>query len=354
MVSEAHAVGGAEIYLERLAATFTRWRPTLGIVQRPALESWSDHLISAGFDVVRIAPGWRGVRALGAWVAGQGIDLIHLNLPSSYDGNAGFLAWWLRRATGLPIVVTEHLTRIPRSRRRRWAKQRTESAIAARIVVSEASRAALRGEDTDRPPSVVIPNGVPDPGRPEPLPPERPLRVGALATLEPRKQLDRLVRAVAAVSDSGAIRLTLAGEGPERDALARLIDATGTGDRVFLVGRVDPVAPWLAGQHLLALPSRLEGMSLGVLEAYASGRGVLAAAVPGMDEIVEPDATGFLLDPEHDAPWTQALETVLREPERVARWGAAARTRYEREFTLGRCAGATEALYDRVIEGGTR
>jgi len=251
---------------------------------------------------------------------------------------------------GRPVVTTEHLTRIPRSRRRRMMKLRTAGGIAAVIVVSRSSRDALAGEGLSPERIAVIPNGVPDPGPPGPLPPAgAPLRIGFLGTLEPRKQVDVLVQVLAALPDL-PLRLEIGGDGPLRPALERLARRLGQEARVAFHGVVaDPYA-FLAGVHLVALPSRLEGMPLSVLEGFAAGRGALVSDLPGMDEVVD-DRTGRRLPLNDVAVWSGAVREAAADRALAPRWGKAARARYEEAFSLQRALRATADTYERVLAG---
>ena len=171
-LSEARGVGGAEIYLERLALGLRDDVTTLAAPR--TLAAWAQRVSERGGRVV-LHDGWSSFPALVRLAREH--DLVHLNLPSTYDGNAGFLGWALTALAGRPLVVTEHLTRIPRSRRREWVKRRTAGAPAAVLCVSEASADPLRARGIPR--IVVVPNGVPDPGPPAPMP-DGPLTVAVL------------------------------------------------------------------------------------------------------------------------------------------------------------------------------
>ncbi len=350
LVSEARRVGGAEIYLERLARGLTRFRPEFVLPRSPGLSGWGERLRGSGWAVWTYGPGPAGLPGLLRAVRESGPDLVHVNLPSTYDGGAGFLPWALGAAARAPVVVTEHLTRLPRSRRRRLVKLATARGVAVTVVVSRSSRDTLVAEGLAPERIVVVANGVPDPGPPPP--PEDlqgPLRLGVLGSLEPRKQVEVPVQVLARLADA-PLRLEVAGEGELRPALERLADRLGQKERVRFLGRITDAASFLARQHLLLLPSRLEGMPLAVLEAFAAGRGALVSDLPGMDEVVD-DEVGRRLPPSDVSAWSEAVLGAVLDRGRVEAWGRAARRRYADRFTLERVVAETEAVYDRVLEG---
>jgi glycosyltransferase involved in cell wall biosynthesis len=347
LVTEARGFGGAEVYLERLARGLEGYAPVLAVPRHPALDAWAERLRGEGFSVHARSAGWRGMSALIARAAGPDVALVHVNLPSTYDGWSGGLPWVLSRWSGKPVVVTEHLTALPRSRRRRWVKRRTGSGVRAVIVVSKAARAHLLAEGLPPDRVIAIPNGVPDPGPPVPLPPGPPFRIGVLASLEPRKRIDVVIEAVAACPPPRP-ELHVAGEGPLRSELEER--AFRTGVEATFHGRVEDPYAFLSQCHVLALASDLEAMPLSILEAMAAGRGVLASALPGLDEVVVEGETGRLLPPGDLTAWTETVAGPARDRDRLRAWGAAARLRYTAAFTLERSVAATAAVYDRVLE----
>ncbi len=66
---------------------------------------------------------------------------------------------------------------------------------------------------------------------------------------------------------------------------------------------------------LFALPSTIEGQPNVLLEAMAAGLPMVAGNVPGSKDVIEHGKTGFLVDLEHPAEFTAALERLLLQPE---------------------------------------
>ncbi len=344
LVSEARGFGGAEVYLERLALNLRAWDAVLAVPDREVLREWGGRLEHRGVVVVY----WTSSSSLVRAARSLAPDIVHVNIPSTYDGGSGWLPWRLRASVAKPVITTEHLTLLPRSRRRRWLKLRTAGAIRTAIVVSRASRNALLAEGFPADRVVVVPNGVPDPGAPCALPaPNGALRLGVLCSLEPRKRVELVLEALA-LSGEGTARLDIAGDGPLRAWLEERARGLGVADRVRFLGRVSDPAEFLTSIDVLALPSRLEGMPLAVLEAMAAGRGVLACDIPGMDEVVDDGTTGRLLNPDPRV-WAEVIVGLRREPACVTAWSTAARRAFIERFTLERCVDATAAVYERAL-----
>jgi glycosyltransferase involved in cell wall biosynthesis len=91
----------------------------------------------------------------------------------------------------------------------------------------------------------------------------------------------------------------IAGEGPERHNLERLIQEYGLEERVRLLGHVPREQQDALYQRadVVVLTSRSEGMPLVLMEAMARGKIVVAPAITGIPELVLPERTGFLYEP---------------------------------------------------------
>ena len=152
-------------------------------------------------------------------------------------------------------------------------------------------------------PVTVIPNGV-DAAAPQP--PKVPgLRILSLARLSPEKRLPSLVDGFAELHRSHPeARLTLAGTGPEQDALAAQVARLGLGDVVAMPGFVDPEAA-MAEHDVLAMLSVWENCSYALLDAAARGMGVVASDVGGNPEILPPTS---LVDARDTVAVAAALE----------------------------------------------
>ncbi|HWF25464.1 MAG TPA: glycosyltransferase family 1 protein [Solirubrobacteraceae bacterium] len=171
------------------------------------------------------------------------------------------------------------------------------------------------------------------------LPPEG--FVLAVGTLEPRKNLPRLVAAYAALPGphQEAHPLVVVGArgwdtGPTLTALRSL------GDRCMLLGRVSDgaLAELYRRCAIFCYPSLGEGFGLPVLEAMAAGAPVLTAANSSLPELGS-SAVEYA-DARDVASIAAGLERLLSSPERRAALGALAKARAA-EFSWARTAEIT-------------
>lgn len=180
---------------------------------------------------------------------------------------------------------------------------------AARVIaVSESTRQDLiQLYNCDPEQVVAIPNGV-DPSyspmgeaadrafrEAQGLPAEFLLFVG---TLQPRKNLDRLLRAYAKVAGELDWPLVVIGaRGWQYDPIFRTVRQLGLGERVRFSGYVpaEELPDWYSAATIFILPSLYEGYGLPALEAMACGTPVIASSTSSLPEVVG-DA-GLLVDP---------------------------------------------------------
>lgn len=140
----------------------------------------------------------------------------------------------------------------------------------------------------------------------------RPGYVLAVGSLEPRKNLERLIEAHGHLDDDIRRRHPLAvvgGGGWHNESLEKaLTEAEGRGD-VQRLGRVrgEDLATLYNGAAVFAYPSLAEGFGLPVLEAMACGTAVLTSNRSSMPEVAG-DA-GRLVDPED----TRNIHDTLRQ-----------------------------------------
>src|SRR5439155_1286289 len=110
-----------------------------------------------------------------------------------------------------------------------------------------------------------------------------------VAELDPSKDQLTLIRAArAAHSDRPDLHWVVAGDGPERHALATEVRRLELADRVHLIGHISQADALLRESDVVVMSSRAEGLGTVVLHALALGKPVVATAGGGLSEIVPP------------------------------------------------------------------
>jgi glycosyltransferase involved in cell wall biosynthesis len=167
-----------------------------------------------------------------------------------------------------------------------------------------------------------------------------------LGTLEPRKNVETLVRAYARLRQAGSVDhvLVLAGgKGWLYDSIFALVQRLGLADVVRFPGFVpaDEQALWYSSATVFAFPSRFEGFGLPLLEAMACGTPVVSSWASSLPEVVG-DA-GLLVDP------SDALRQLLEDEARRLALASAGLARAQ-TFSWRRMAEETVQVYREVLQ----
>lgn len=171
-----------------------------------------------------------------------------------------------------------------------------------------------------------------------------PLAV-CIARLVDQKRHDLLVDAWQSTPANAV--LLIAGDGPNRDRIARQIADCRLGDRVRLLGARTDVDWLLAAADVSVLPSDWEGLPISVLEAMAAGVPVVASAVGGLPATVGNAAE--LVAPNSAAALADALKRVLADAEHRDHLRAAARAVIAERFSVERMCEQYDAEYQRLV-----
>jgi O-antigen biosynthesis protein len=179
----------------------------------------------------------------------------------------------------------------------------------------------------------------------------------ALASLEPRKGQDVLLEALRLLPADvlKGLECYLVGRALDWEFYRELTGAAADMPNVHVVGEVphERVTSYLRAADIFVLPSRDEALPISMLEAMHYGKGVVAANVGGVAEVVEHEANGLVV-PAEDAPaLAAAIERMARDTELRARLGARARDTFEADLTIERFGSEVATLLGRVVGGKT-
>ncbi|WP_156678838.1 glycosyltransferase [Sphingomonas profundi] len=243
---------------------------------------------------------------------------------------------WFRRL-GLPtaralVVPSERLERIARET---WRQP------PARIVRIANGVDVARG--LDRPAAGAIPGFVRRPGD---------VVIGTLAGLRAVKNLQRLVRAfaaVAATTGQARPRLVIVGEGPERAAIVAEAERLGVADRLLLPGFLPDPLRYVGLFDIFALSSDSEQAPISLIEAMAAGLPVAATDVGDIAAMVSAANRALIVPADDEAALAAALARLTGDLSLRQRIGAANRARAVATFDETAMIAGYRALYARAI-----
>jgi colanic acid/amylovoran biosynthesis glycosyltransferase len=157
-----------------------------------------------------------------------------------------------------------------------------------------------------------------------------------------------------------AVRLRIAGEGPEEPALQDLAHRLGIADAIEWLGFLgqEEMIRALHEAHVFVHPSATgpdgnrEGIPNGLLEAMATALPVVATRHGGIPEAVEDGVSGLLVGEREPHNLAAAITRLLDEPGLAERLGNAGAESVRREFSSASAIAALEAIYDRALGEG--
>jgi glycosyltransferase involved in cell wall biosynthesis len=261
-----------------------RWRTAWSRLGHPAAERWLGDFDVLHFSDWMYPPQRRGVRATTIH------DLVPLRFPEWTHGRTvrmhGAKYRHAAESAHVLVCISEYTARD--------AQELLHVAPERTPVVRPAPAGVFRA-DGDRA----------DLGRPYVL---------TVATLEPRKNLETLLRAHELAEGPALAVVGAAGWGaqPELDR-----------DGVIRLGYVDDaeLARLYRGASVFAYPSRFEGFGMPVVEAMASGVPVVASSHPSLDEAAGDAA--LRANPDRPEEWAAAIDEAARRRAELAAKGLA-------------------------------
>ncbi len=358
--------GGAEQHILNLLASFPKDEVTAGVVCFYDTV-FARKLREAGIPVTPLAQYGRfDVRLLAG--LRTVLDEFKPDIVHSHGVKANFLARLAARHRAGSILTTVHSYRrydypnplaywvaslLERSTRR-WNDHY--------IAVSQAIRAILHQEGIADERISLIYNGIhlspfrrndmrqPDRQRlwAEWSIPADAFVFGTVARFVPVKGLTYMLEAFATVAaqDQGrAYRLVLVGDGPERPLLEQTAERLGIREAVVFTGFRQDIPACLHAFDAFVISSLHEGLPYTILEAMASEVPVIATAVGGLKEFIQPGRTGLAVSPGSARELAEAMRMAAADPHLRSQLTKEALRQVEENYTIERMAARTLELY---------
>jgi glycosyltransferase involved in cell wall biosynthesis len=361
MALDTFEVGGTELNAIRTAERLDRERVDVQFVCLAARGPLLNRVIEGGFRVTEFSIGSLvGARALRegarlrAFLRWEHTEVFHAH---DIYTNIWGVPW--ARLAGVPLVIASRRWWLETNRAAHVWLNRWSYRCAHRVLANSPSVARLvtkEGVPATR--ALLVPNFVedgaftpPDPRIIEGWRSEFHLGadaevVGIVANFHAIKDIGTLIRAIARLAPGRPrLRLVLVGDGAERQHLSDLAESLGLGPRVIFAGRrpPQPSVHWLF--DVSALSSRGEGFPNAIVEAMAARRPVVATAVGGVPDAVDPTETGLLVPTGDDAAMARAIEQLLDDPIRARAMGERGALRARERFGEREVLHTLEAAY---------
>jgi glycosyltransferase involved in cell wall biosynthesis len=300
----------------------------------------------------------RVVKHIVELVRSDGYELIHAHTPRT-----ALVGRMAAVRAGVPFVYHVHSPAGRDSTRRllnsvnalvEWATVRDADRL---IAVSPSVREYMirRGVPAER--VVYVPNGVPLASHNiERAAPTHTWTLGAIALFRPRKGVEVLLEALAALRSRGAnLRLRAVGSfetAGYESTIRALAVRLGLEGAVDWIGFTRNVNRELAKIDVFVLPSLFgEGLPMVVLEAMAAGLPVVASRVEGVPEAVVHRQTGLLVEPSSVSQLAAAIDQFIKGEVDYDALSRGARRRHAESFSDEKMAAGVACVYRDVLAG---
>jgi glycosyltransferase involved in cell wall biosynthesis len=174
-----------------------------------------------------------------------------------------------------------------------------------------------------------------------------------LGTLEPRKNIEGLLRAYALwrQRDPAAPPLVIAGgKGWYYQQIFQRVESLNLTTAVYFPGYIDStdLPLWYNAATVFVYPSLFEGFGLPVLEAMACGTPVITSDVSSLPEVTGREGAARLIDPADPTALAAALAEVMANAELRAAMSMQGQARAA-EFRWTKTARETVLIYQKVL-----
>ena len=248
-------------------------------------------------------------------------------------------AWWLAKKFCAP--VTDYFISVSRII--------SEKAIAAGVAPPEKFRTIYSGMELDwflnfKADAQAI-------RREFGIPAEAPV-IGKVARLFPLKGHDQLMDAAPAiVARCPNVRFFLIGDGLLLEHLQQRARELGILDNFVFAGLIERerIPEMIAAMDVLVHTSLREGLARVLPQALAMGKPCVSFDIDGAPEVVIPDKTGYLIQPNYSAGLADALARLLASPELRRRMGDAGRRHVDPAFRAETMVEEIADVYEKLL-----
>ena len=304
---------------------------------------------------------WKSVKN---FLEEQQVDIVHAH---GTRANSNIL--WAARSLGIPVIYTVHgwsfhpdqkpWVRSIRIMSEKYLTSKTDLNISVSSSNQQTGKHFIKSFD-----SVVVNNGI-DQKKFDPAKKYRDIRAELgiapddililfIARFTAHKQPLTLIKAFENALSSASIsnmHLLMVGDGDQKPQAKELIRKLGLNNKVTLESFRKDVPDVLAAADIFVLPSLWEGLPIGLLEAMAMGKAVIASNVDGTREVIKNNENGLLIETDHLVEnLTDALLALSRDKIKRNLFAQKAIDTIKEKYNAAIMTRQIEKLYTRLTE----
>ena len=359
-------IGGGESHLLSLVENLDRSRfepvvlsftdgPMIDRLKAMGVETHVIHTLRP-FDFTK----WKLVKQL---LNDKKIELVH-----AHGTRASSNVLWAAKSLGIPVIYTVHGWSFHPDQKPlvRHIRVLGEKYIASRTALNISVSASNQQTGKNFIPSfqsIVINNGI-DQQKFNPNKQYKDIRkelniahdallVLFIARFTSHKQPLALIEAFAkAQALHPKLHLLMVGDGDQKNEAIQLISQLKLGNKITLESFRQDVPDVLASADIFVLPSLWEGLPIGLLEAMAMGKAIIASNVDGTSEVVQHDENGWLVETDQlVSNLANALVQLSTDEEKRNRYQQQALKTVNEKYNAANMTRTIEGEYLKVVNG---
>lgn len=173
--------------------------------------------------------------------------------------------------------------------------------------------------------------------------------VGYVARITTQKDPFTMMKAIAQVPPSLNVKFLVIGDGELKASMLNLAHELGIESRIIFSDFRQDVPDVLNAVDIYCLPSLWEGLPIGLLEAMAMKKAIVASAVDGTTEVIINEQNGFLVPPQSPDKLADALTRLVTNPELINTFGNKAYEVMKEQFNVATMTRKVERIYTNLL-----
>lgn len=169
--------------------------------------------------------------------------------------------------------------------------------------------------------------------------------VGYIVRITSQKDPFTFIRAIAEIPSSLNVKFFVVGDGDLKQAMITLAKELNVSSRIIFSDFRQDIPDILNAVDIYCLPSLWEGLPIGLLEAMAMKKAIVATAVDGTKEVIKDQVNGLLVPPHSPIALAKALIRLTNNPDEVKSFGASAYQIMKEQFSASNMARKIERIY---------
>ena len=168
--------------------------------------------------------------------------------------------------------------------------------------------------------------------------------VGTIANLYPTKDILSLVRTAEYFKKNNSVVFIVIGDGSERPNIEKLIKGLDLEHKVLLLGQLTDAKKYLPAFDIFVLPSVKEGFPWSLIEAMAAKLPVIATRVGAIEEIIDDQKNGLIIEPRNPNQIADKIKLILSDDRIKQELGIQAHQKILFKFSLEKMFHEVEEL----------